>query len=302
MLHRHQNFEHKVAITSMSIEGNKRYLGYSATASIPDKWTAFWPSAKPTTWLEFPFYWDIIDRDGKRRSARFLSVSLSISPLSFISLVLPSDTKGTEQGLALSLRPDGGCEIGPHQETSSSWTSLLFLDITEPIQTALKAGAIGPYAYPHQSAYMTIGRSNEIRVVNHLTVPIYGAVEKPVFWQYKIYPGEDETWKRYEGGPLEVFINLTGFPENTNASVFEVPVGRVLHVQALNAMSEEEWKGECHHKGPFYILTQRFGLDCKELNLLSQLMPNTNPSRGSRIKRLLVNSLASRTTYPWLSQ
>ena len=161
----------------------------------------------------------------------------------------------------------------------------LFYEDNDDTRTALKKGTIGPQAFPNEAIYTTIGSRKEIKVVNELRQPIYVAIGgEGSNDSYKIAPGKDESWKRYEGDGLEmeVYVTYNSFPECGDAFLFKVMIGRVLHVQSLAPTTEEEWTGMLPGLPESTQLTIVLVKDCALCSLQTRCTPKTLD--GERMK------------------
>ncbi|KAF6751447.1 hypothetical protein DFP72DRAFT_907041 [Ephemerocybe angulata] len=168
-----------------------------------------------------PFYWDLNEIES-----------------GIYSLVAPEGKRN------LTLPPGlGPCIASSTNEVISVADRLIILENSKPVRDNLLLGIIGPYAYPEQSIYYTIGASGYITIMNHLKTHIHATVScqtgKGSTGQWSIGPERTEYWSRRTDESAH--ISIQGVMGGQTAQTFLARTGKILHIQKVP--SEEAWQG-----------------------------------------------------------
>ncbi|KAF6751448.1 hypothetical protein DFP72DRAFT_907043, partial [Ephemerocybe angulata] len=170
-----------------------------------------------------PFYWEL-----KQEGPGIYSLA---SPIGQRRLTLPS-----ELGRCPARFP-GEWAV---EDTDPSWR-LLILENTSEIVQGLRSGSIGPYAYPDQEVYHSVGDEGRVIVMNHLETAIYVAISGLTgnAAQWTIEPGKSQYWRRSKDEIAHV--SIPGSISGQSAQTYPARLGKMLHVQKLP--TELVWEG-----------------------------------------------------------
>ncbi|KAF5329061.1 hypothetical protein D9611_013847 [Ephemerocybe angulata] len=120
---------------------------------------------------------------------------------------------------------------------------LLILEAIVPeSREILSTGAIGPYAYPEEAIYYTVGSPGQVIITNHMETDVYvsvsGETGEPV--QFKGCPGVSLSWSREKDEVAHVSL-AGGLPDLNNTQTFTAYRDKILHIQKMP--SEPVWQG-----------------------------------------------------------
>ncbi|KAF5334373.1 hypothetical protein D9611_013531 [Ephemerocybe angulata] len=190
----------KVALASMNDGRYLKELGIGSTFVVPSR---------------TPFYWEL-----QQEGPGIYSLA---SPIGQRRLTLPSELG------RCSARFPGEWAI---EGTDPSWR-LLILENTSKIMHDLRSGSIGPYAYPDQEVYHSVGDEGRVNVMNHLETAIYVAISGLTgnAAQWTIEPGKSQYWRRSKDEIAHV--SIPGSIAGQSAQTYPARLGKILHVQKL---------------------------------------------------------------------
>ncbi|KAF6748936.1 hypothetical protein DFP72DRAFT_915033, partial [Ephemerocybe angulata] len=151
----------------------------------------------------------------------------------------PGDSERVRPELPKILGSIASLVYNPIDDTDAR---LLIFEDTPEAREILSTGAIGPYAYPEESIYYTVGSPGQVIITNHMETDVYvsvsGETGEPV--QFKGCPGVSLSWSREKDEVAHVSL-AGGLPDWNNTQTFTAYRDKILHIQKMP--SEPVWKG-----------------------------------------------------------